>query len=116
MVGRRSFAQGRSGLPRRSSHVAQLFSLGGFDCMKTTSRVAGYFASFFAVAFWVTAWLANGNSTGHDFISDLLGWWILLAAIAGVVCLASAGLGFILSLRQDYKFIKKALDDEKPSA
>jgi len=84
--------------------------------MKTTSRVAGYFASFFAVAFWVTAWLANGNSTGHDFISDLLGWWILLAAIAGVVCLASAGLGFILSLRQDYKFIKKALDDEKPSA
>ena len=28
MVGRSDFAQGRSGSPRRGSHVAQLFSLG----------------------------------------------------------------------------------------
>jgi len=33
--GRSSFAQGRSGLPRRSSHVAQLFSLGGFTHQTT---------------------------------------------------------------------------------
>jgi hypothetical protein len=59
--------------------------------MTKTSRWAGYLASLFAIAFFITA--TTFRRTGGevpDWVAVVTGWFMMLAAFSGVVCLVSA--------------------------
>lgn len=72
--------------------------------MTKTSQWAGYFASFFAIAFFVTA-LEFRDSGGQvpGWFAVVTGWFMMLAAFSGVVCLVSAAFGYFRSRGQDRK-------------
>jgi ABC-type Fe3+-siderophore transport system permease subunit len=66
-----------------------------FERMTKTSQWAGYCASVFAISFFVTA-LEFRGSGGQvpGWFAVVTGWFMMLAAFSGVVCLVSAVFGF----------------------
>jgi len=59
--------------------------------MSKASQWAGYVASFFAIAFFVTATAFRGaGGEVPGWFAVVTGWCMMLAAFAGVVCLVSA--------------------------
>ena len=69
--------------------------------MSTTSRWAGYLASIFSIAFFVTA-LGFRGSGGEvpGWFALITGWFMMLAAFSGVLCLVSAVFAFVRRRRQ----------------
>jgi len=63
--------------------------------MTKTSQWAGYLASFFAIAFFVTATaFRSGGGEVPGWFAVVTGWCMMLAAFSGVVCLVSAVFAF----------------------
>ncbi len=84
--------------------------------MTKTSQWAGYFASFFAIAFFVTALEFRGSGgLVPGWFAVVTGCFMMLAAFSGVVCLVSAIFGYVRSRKQEGMIAREILDDEKPS-
>ena len=84
--------------------------------MTKTSQWAGYLASFFAIAFFITA-LEFRGSGGQvpGWFAVVTGWFMMLAAFSGVVCLVSAVFGFARQRKQKMAH-RDILTDDKPAA
>ena len=104
MVWRSSFALERSGLPRRSSHVAQLFSLGVFARMQQNLNIGslyvGVVSSLGAVyillglcsdAPWLQPKWSRRSGPAVVPLSRLSRWvWLVFSCLAAVASFANA--------------------------
>ena len=84
--------------------------------MTKTSQWAGYVASFFAIAFFVTATAFRG--AGGDvpgWFAVVTGWCMMLAAFSGVVCIVSAVFAFARR-RQRATASREVSHDTHPAA
>lgn len=84
--------------------------------MNKTSQWAGYTASFFAIAFFVTATTfrrSDGEVPG--WFAVVTGWCMMLAAFAGVVCLVSGVFAFVRRSRQRNVAGREVLHDNDAS-
>jgi hypothetical protein len=84
--------------------------------MTKTSQWAGYFASFFAIAFFITA-LEFRGSGGQvpGWFAVVTGWFMMLSAFSGVVCLVSAAFGFVRNRKKNTARGQDIVKDDKPA-
>jgi len=85
-------------------------------CLKG-AQWAGRFASFFAIAFFITALAFRGmGGEVAGWFATVTAWCMMFAIFLGVACLVSAAFDFVFRRRHNIAANRDIVPDDKPAA